>query len=201
MADRKKLLSSKELFDLLRRRTRANADELDGRIERTGVQELAVLMADSSGFSRKTQDYGVLQFLAAMTHCYDRLIPMVKKFRGVCVSHNADNLLAVFPRPADAVAAAKAMHGWLAERNKGLDDADQYNICIGIHYGKVLRLRDNVFGDRVNVAAKVGEDVAGKDETLITREVHERVRGKFQCARHRTVRIGGRDIELFKVKG
>jgi len=110
-------------------------------------------------------------------------------------------MLAVFPDPADAVAAAKAMHAWLAARNQRVDDAEQYNVCIGIHYGKVLRLRDNVFGDRVNVAAKVGEDVAGKDETLVTREVYERVRRKHPCVRYRTARIGGRDIELFKVKG
>lgn len=147
----KGLLTSKGFFDLLRRRNRRNAREIDHRIESKGVQELAILMCDSSGFSRKTHEYGILQFLAVMTQCYDKLLPLLPKHRGICLSHNADNIAAIFPQPADAVAAAVEMHRCLAAYNKGRSDAERFNVCIGINYGNVVRLKDNIYGDRVNV--------------------------------------------------
>lgn len=194
------MLSSKQFFALLRRRTKRNAAAVDRRIEAAGRREMAVLMSDASGFSRKTKEYGVLQFLATMRQCYDRLVPLIEKRRGSCVSVGADNILAVFHDPADAVAAAGDMHGWLRKRNRGKRDADRFNVCIGIHFGPLLRLTDDAYGDTVNVAAKIGEDLAGKDETLVTRAVVDRVGDRFRCVYSRSTELGGRTVELYRVR-
>jgi adenylate cyclase len=197
--DTRALLSSKQFFDALRARRRDNADAVDARIERQSVQEATVLMCDSSGFTRKTNEYGVLQFLAVMTYCYDNLIPIIEK-TGICLSHNADNLFAIFEQPADAIAAAVGMHQWLRAHNEGKPDSEQYNVCIGIHHGELLRLKDNVYGGCVNVAAKVGEDLAAKDEILITSEVAKRAGKRFKIAYARSTPLGGRTVELYTVK-
>lgn len=189
------LLSAKGFFDLLRRRTARNAAAVDRRIER-GLTDLAILVSDSSGFSRKTQEHGILQFLAVMTRCYDRLIPLLEKEGGLCLSHNADNILAVFAEPAAAARAAAAMHRWLKAYNRGRREAERFNICIGLHWGTVIRLKDNVFGDTVNVAAKIGEDMAGKDEILATREFMERAGEGVKSAYLRSTKVGGRTFEL-----
>ncbi|MBI3289753.1 MAG: hypothetical protein HYZ74_09580, partial [Elusimicrobia bacterium] len=64
------LPSAEGLFAQLRLRTKRNADELDRAIEARCVRELTILMCDSSGFTRRTHDYGILQFLTVMTRVY-----------------------------------------------------------------------------------------------------------------------------------
>jgi class 3 adenylate cyclase len=193
-------MTSAQFFALLRRRTRRNAVRVDRSIERATQRELVILMADSSGFSRKTHEHGILQFLAVMTQCYDRLIPLVERRDGTVISHAADNILAVFEDPEQAVDAALACHRWLRARNRGRPSAERFNICIGIHAGTVVRLSDNVYGGPVNVAAKLGEDLAGKDETLVTAEVARRVEARFRCTYSRSVEIGGRIFEIHRVR-
>lgn len=201
MPERKRgRLTSKAFFDLMRKRTRRNAARIDGDIESRSLDDVTVLMADSSGFSRKTHQYGILQFLAVMTHCYDRIIPLLERRGGVCLTRNADNIVALFEDPAAAIRGAIDMQRWLVKRNAGLPDAEQYNICIGINSGTAVRLADNVYGDMVNIAAKIGEDLAGKDEILVTKDVAERVGARFPIRYDRTVELGGRMVELHEVQ-
>ncbi len=194
-----RLLTSPEFFNLLRLRNRRTAKKIDGRILARSARNLAILVSDSSGFTRRTREYGILPFLSVMTKCYDRLLPRIGRKRGLCISHNADNILAVFEDPADAVAAAVDMHRRLARHNRGKAARDRFHVCIGIHYGTVVRLADNVYGDPVNVAAKIGEDLAARDEILVTQEVAELVRKKFRITYSRSTELGGRTLELYRI--
>lgn len=196
----KGLLGSREFFDLLRRRGRDSAQAIDALITKRCAQELSIMMCDSSGFSRKTNEHGILQFLSVMTRCYDKLIPLLEKRGGLCLSHNADNIMAIFTGCTAAVQAAIDMQKWLARRNKGLPDAEQFNICIGIHHGAVVRLKENIFGATVNTAAKVGEDMAGRNEILLTTEAVQRLSGRFKSGYLRSAEIGGKTFELHKIR-
>jgi class 3 adenylate cyclase len=198
---RGRLLDAKAFFRLLRRRTPRTAARIDRAIEARALRTMAVLVSDASGFSRRTHREGILQFLSVMTRCYDRLLPMIRRHRGACVSHGADNIVAVFNDPADAVRAAAAMQRAMRARNRGRASREQFHVCIGIHWGPLLRLRDDIFGPTVNVAAKVGEDLAGKDEILVTGEVAEAVRERVRCVYDRSVTLGGRAFELYRVRG
>lgn len=193
------LPSREALFQRLRRRDAKNADVMDRDLEKQCVRELTVMMCDSSGFSRKTHDYGILQFLSVMAHCYDKLIPVVAKHGGATISHGADNLLAVFPDPGKAADAAIAMQRWLAGYNDGKHDRDQFNLCIGLHHGKIIRLKDDVYGDKVNVAAKIGEDLASRDEILATGEAVKRMPARIKHKYVRSVALGGKEFELHQL--
>lgn len=193
-------MSSKAFFDTLRARTRRNAARVDREIEAVSLDDVTVLMADSSGFSRKTNQYGIIQFLAVMTHCYDKLIPIIEKHGGICLTRNADNIVALFEEPGAAIESAIAMQRWLLRRNAGLPDAEQYNLCIGINCGTVVRLSDNVYGAMVNIAAKIGEDLAAKDQVLVTQAVAERVGGRYPLRYDRSAEIGGTAVELHEVR-
>lgn len=192
--------TSAELFQLLRRRGLRDGKGLDAAIEAGGRRELAILMADSSGSTRRAREFGILQFLAVMTHCYDHLIPMFKNRGGVTVDNKADNILAVFDRPGQAIRAAVDAQRWLARHNKGRAERERFHACIGLHYGKVLRVKDGVFGENVNIAAKVGEDLADKDDILATREIRDLAPRAAPLAYARTTPIGGRMVELFRVR-
>ena len=195
----KRRLSSRQFFDLLRTRTRRTARKVDAEIEASSLVDLTVLAADSSGFTRKTNRYGILQFLTAMTRAYDRLIPLIERHGGVTLTNNADNILAVFDEPVSAARAAIAMHRLLARVNHGLDDSEQFNICIGLHHGPLVRLRDNVYGATVNAAAKIGEDLAGRDEILVTRAVKDLIGKGFDVQYDRSAEVGGERIELYRL--
>lgn len=194
------LPTSEQLFHRLRRRTKANADVLDREIENECVRETTVMMCDSSGFTRRTHDYGILHFLAVMTAVYDRVEPIVAKYRGSLVSRGADNLLATFDDPVDGVDAAIAMQRLLVKFNAGKADRDQFQLCMGFHFGNILRVADGIFGDKVNIASKIGEDLAAADEILVTGDVAKRLPARIKRAYARSVDLGGKTFELHRVK-
>lgn len=192
--------TAEQLFERLRGRTKANADTMDREIEDECVVETTVMMCDSSGFTRRTHEYGILHFLAVMTEVYDLFEPILAKHRGTMISRGADNLLAVFDDPADGVDAAVAMQRLLAEFNEGKTDRDQFQLCMGFHSGKILRVKDGIFGDKVNIAAKIGEDLAAADEILVTGDVAKRLPARIKRAYSRSVDLGGKTFELHRVK-
>ena len=192
--------TTEQLFQRLRRRTKANADAMDREIEDQCVHETTVMMCDSSGFTRRTHDYGILHFLAVMTQVYDRIERILARHRGTLISRGADNLLAIFDDPVKGVDAAIAMQRLLARLNEGKSDRDQFQLCMGFHHGKILRVKDGIFGDKVNIASKIGEDLASADEILVTGEVAKRLPARIKRAYARSVALGGKTFELHRVK-
>lgn len=199
-AAKPKPLSSAAFFDLLRKRDPRTATRIDREIEERSLADVTVLAVDSSGFSRKTHAYGILQFLGVMTNVYDRIIPLLEKRGGICLSRNADNIMSLFEEPTAAIQAAIDMGRWLARYNKGKSEAWQYDVCMGINCGTVMRLTDNVYGDMVNIAFKVGEDLAAKHQILVTGAVAERVGTTFDLRYDRTVTIGAQQVALHEVR-
>lgn len=190
---------SRWFFSLLHRRSRRNAAEIDRRIDARAGREVAVLMSDSSGFTRRSHEQGVVSFLAAMVKCYRTVLPLLRRRGGQVISFKADNILCLFDRAEDAVRAAVEVQRAVRKRNAGLRVAEKFNLCIGIDCGRAIRLSDDVYGPCVNVASKLGEDMADKDEILITGEVARRVKGRFRCVYARTADIGRRNFELYRV--
>jgi len=192
--------TAEQLFERLRGRTKTNADEMDRDIELQCVSEVTVMMCDSSGFTRRTHEYGILHFLAVMTDVYDRVEPVVLKHGGVVIERGADNLLAIFDDTSKGVDAAIAMQRLLAEFNEGKADRDQFQLCMGFHHGSILRLKDGIFGDKVNIASKIGEDLASAEEIIVTGEVAKRLPPRIKRAYARSVDLGGKTFELHRVK-
>ncbi|MDD5304573.1 MAG: adenylate/guanylate cyclase domain-containing protein [Elusimicrobia bacterium] len=198
-AARPNLPTSEQLFARLRGRTKANADSLDRDIENQCVLDATVMMCDSSGFTRRTREYGILHFLAVMTRVYDLAEPIIARHRGTVISRGADNLLAVFETPVAGVDAAIAIQRLLAKFNAGKTDRDQFQLCMGFHHGKLLRLKDGVYGDKVNVASKIGEDLASAEEILVTGEVAKRLPPRVKRKYARSAELGGKTFELHTV--
>lgn len=185
-------MSGRELFELLEKRRPAKGEAIDRLIERRCVSELAVLVSDSAGFTRRTHELGVLRALADVRRAYARLRPLLAKHKGEVICQKVDNLIVVFP---DALRAVRA-----AVEIRRATRKEPVRICLGIDVGPVLRLEDDVFGAAVNVASKLGEDLAGRDEILITGEVARRVKGKVRVSYSRSSEIGGLEFELYKVR-
>jgi class 3 adenylate cyclase len=73
-----------------------------------------------------------------------------------------------------ALDSAIAMQRLLAAYNRDRPDTDKILLCVGIGYGPVLRIGDaDLFGAEVNAASKLGEDIAGPWEILVTENVRK----------------------------
>jgi class 3 adenylate cyclase len=131
-------------------------------------RRLAILTLDMCGFSRLTQKHGTLFYLAMIAQMEEAATPPVLNNHGRVIKQEADNFFAVFDAPADALEAALDIGLALRAMNSVVPDDRDIHASIGIGFGDVLDLGDDVFGDEMNLACRLGEDLAGGDEVLLT---------------------------------
>ena len=120
----------------------------------------AILAADVVGYSRLMAD-DQNGTLAALRDARERVIePRVAQFRGTIIKRLGDGWIIEFASISDAVACAKAIQ-------TGLLDQREITLRIGIHIGDVVFEGEDVFGDGVNIAARL-EALASAGQVLIS---------------------------------
>lgn len=149
------------------------AQAIDAELwDELGIEQ-AILVGDMSGFTRLTKKRGILHFLAMHVHGLTLSAPVVAQFGGTMVKSEADNIMVCFHEPVVAARCAIALQRLLQAHNLTVADPDRHLFyCMGIGFGRVLRLADDVFGGEVNVAYKLGEDIAHADEILVSDLAH-----------------------------
>lgn len=122
-----------------------------------------VLALDMSGFSRTVRAEGIVGYLARIRRMQQVSTPIVTAAGGDVVKYTADNLMAVFDSATQAVTAAEEI------RRACLSMAEPLEVSIGLACGRFLYVpHTDCFGDPVNVAFKLAEDIAGNGEILAT---------------------------------
>lgn len=135
--------------------------ELSEQIVSEFTRRCAVMVLDMSGFSRTTQLHGIVSFLLMIHQMRLLAQPTIEAAGGTLVKAEADNLFCVFPEVADAVRAARELMRQLQTVNPLLPAGRKLYASIGVGHGDILLLDDeDLFGDEVNLASKLGEDVA-----------------------------------------
>ncbi|HEX3410506.1 MAG TPA: adenylate/guanylate cyclase domain-containing protein, partial [Stellaceae bacterium] len=114
----------------------------------------AIFAADVEGYSRLMgrDEVGTLRTLTAYRVIIDRLIA---SHRGRIFSTAGDSLVADFASAVDAVQCAVAVQEAIANENAGRPAGEQMRFRIGIHVGDIIVQGDNLFGDAVNIAARL----------------------------------------------
>jgi adenylate cyclase len=164
--------------------------------------EYAVFVLDMSGFSMLTRKYGIVHYLSMVRRMQLTTEPIVKSYSGFMIKYEADNCFAVFPDPLSAVNAAIAMqHAFSAANLLTSDDLD-IQISCGIDFGKILIIRhEDCFGDPVNRASKIGEDLAAAGEILITKEAMQMIPAEAGIKAHEmSVSISGITIPAYMIE-
>lgn len=160
-------------------------------------QEYAVLVLDMSGFSLLTQRHGIIFYLSMVRRMQQVVAPLTARHGGRIVKFEADNAFAVFKTVQSAVETAKEIHAFFAAENH----PEKIRVSIGIDYGKVLMVDDiDVFGNPVNRASKLGEDIAEAGETLITSEAFALIPENANITgKHTPMTISGIAIEVISL--
>ena len=151
----------------------------------------AILVADVVGYSHlmERDEEGTLN---ALRERRDAVItPMIAEHRGRIVKLMGDGVLAEFVSVVDAVASAIAIQRGVNEQNSQRDHGPALDFRIGINLGDVIIQGDDIYGDGVNVAARL-EAAAKPGGICIARSVHEQVRHRFD--------IDYQDLGEIKVK-
>ena len=198
--------SVKKFQDLLLNFSQAE-DPAERKIIETALwetygQEQAVFVLDMSGFSRLTRKYGSIHYLSMVRRMQLTTGPIVKSFDGYMIKYDADNCFALFPAPLNAVNAAIAMqHAFDAANILTADDLD-IRIGCGIDFGRILVIgSEDCFGDAVNRASKLGEDVAEAGDILVTQEAMQLIPTEAGIKAHEiSISISGIEIPAYTVE-
>lgn len=167
--------SAARLWKLVELRTQPGADleAIDQRIWDLFGEEWAVVFTDLSGFSRHVAKFGIIHFLQIIHEQQRMLLPIVEEHDGILVKVEADSFLMLFKKPIQAVRCCLAMQKTCQIFSARRAAEEQVILCCGVGFGKLIKVGDaDVFGHEVNLAGKLGEDIAKANEILVTPAVH-----------------------------
>jgi len=171
----------------------SNRKKLEDAIWKKYGSENTAMVLDMAGFSLLTRKYGIVHYLSMIRRMQMTVEPIITGRGGRIIKFKADNCFAVFPDPtAAALTAITIQHAFTAANLLTQDDMD-IHVTIGIDYGRILILKDDDrFGDPVNRACKMGEDIGKAGEILITKEAMEMIPEEAQVqGKPIQVSIGG----------
>jgi TolB-like protein/Tfp pilus assembly protein PilF len=138
----------------------------------------AVMAADVSGYSRMmgADEEGTLARLTA--HRRELFDPAIARCRGRIVKTTGDGLLATFASVVDAVRCAVEVQAGMAERNASAAEGKRIDFRIGINVGDIVEQEGDIFGDGVNIAARL-EGIADPGGICVSARVQEDASGRL----------------------
>jgi adenylate cyclase len=141
----------------------------------------AILAADVAGYSRLMGVDEESTHKRVRAHFVELVHPAIEEHRGRVVKNTGDGLLAEFASVLDAVRCAVGVQEGMAEREPQIPEERRIRFRIGINLGDVIVEGDDIFGDGVNLAARL-EALAEPGGICVDRVVHDQVRDKLGIA-------------------
>jgi len=162
-------------------------------------QRRAIVFTDTADFTVRTLRHGILHFLMVFDRVARQAAETVHPAGGEVVKVEADSLLLTFPDVRRACRGVERIQALLTRLNRRLPENERLRFAYGIGYGDVLELEDDVFGLEVNLASKVGEDLAEPGEALLTPAAAEALASTALSRRlrdHATVEFAERALTI-----
>jgi adenylate cyclase len=137
----------------------------------------AILSADVKEYSRLMREDEEAT-IRALTTCRAKMAKLIEQFSGRVVDATGDNLLAEFASVVDAVNCAVEIQRELAEHNAALPDERRMEFRIGVNLGDVVEEEGRIYGDGVNIAARL-EGMCDGGSVCISGSAYEQVAHKL----------------------
>jgi adenylate cyclase len=163
----------------------------------------AILAGDIAGYSRLmgADEEGTLATLRA--HRGEFLDPTISRHRGRIVKTTGDGILLEFPSAVDAVRCALDVQRGMAERNATVERDRRIEFRIGVNVGDIVIEGDDIFGDGVNIAARL-ESIAEPGGITISDDTYRQVRDKldvtFDDAGEQKLKNITRPVRVYRVR-
>jgi TolB-like protein/class 3 adenylate cyclase len=163
----------------------------------------AILAADVAGYSRLmgADEEGTHERLKALRR--ELLDPKIAEHRGRIVKTTGDGMLVEFSSVVDAVRCAVEVQQAMPERNAGIAAHNRLELRIGINLGDVIVEGDDLYGDGVNIAARI-EALADAGGVFVSNTVHDHVRDRlpfaFEDLGEQRVKNIARAVRVYRVR-
>jgi adenylate cyclase len=163
----------------------------------------AILAADVAGYSRLmgADEEGTLERLKALRR--ELVDPKIDEHKGRIVKTTGDGLLVEFASVVDAVRCAVAVQQAMPERNTDVGANSRIEWRIGINLGDVIVEGDDLYGDGVNIAARI-EALADAGGVFVSNTVHDQVRDRlpfaFEDLGEQQVKNIARPVRVYRVR-
>jgi TolB-like protein/class 3 adenylate cyclase/tetratricopeptide (TPR) repeat protein len=141
----------------------------------------AILAADVAGYSRMMgmdEEDVLARLKAARKSLFD---PSIAAHRGRIVKTTGDGMLVEFASAVDAARCAIEVQRGMVERNAAVPQAKRIEFRVGIHVGDIISDENDIFGDGVNIAARL-EGIAQPGGICISEDTQRQIRGKIDIA-------------------
>jgi adenylate cyclase len=171
--------------------------------ERVERRLAAILAADVAGYSRLmgADEEGTHERLRA--HFAQLVDPKIREYRGHTVKNTGDGLLAEFASIVDAVRCAAEIQRAMIDRQSDMPDERRIRFRIGVNLGDVIAEEHDIFGDGVNVAARL-EALAEPGGICVSRTVRDQIRDKlpypFEDRGEQSVKNIARPVRVYALR-
>lgn len=196
---------SRRLRTFLRRRAAAQPLKrpvMDAESFDALFRKRAVVFTDCANFTVRTLRDGILHFLMVFDAAVDGAEAAVRRTGGSVLKIEADSLLLVYDDATAACRGVDAVEEFLARFNRERPPDEQARFSYGIGYGDLLDLDGDTFGLEVNLASKMGEDLARPGEILLTpaavANLHASLRRRL--VRHPPCRIHDQSVPVKRLR-
>ncbi len=163
----------------------------------------AILAADVAGYSRLmgADEEGTLERLKALRR--ELVDPKIAEHHGRIVKTTGDGMLVEFASVVDAVRCAVAVQQAMPEQNTDVAADNRIELRIGINLGDVIVEGDDLYGDGVNIAARI-EALADTGGVFVSNTVHDQVRDRlpfvFEDLGEQQVKNIARPVRVYRVR-
>jgi len=184
-----------KLQDLIKRRA-----QLDEELTRY-TRMVTVMFVDIVGSTRYFEKHGDVAGLVWVHKCMDMLSPIAERHGGTICKTIGDALMTFFEDPRAALQAAIEMQQMLTSYSSHYLEEEKIRVRIGLNYGQGVIKEKDVFGDVVNVAARI-ESLAKGEQIFISTELEEQIRPmKLPCRKISDVTVRGKakTLDVYEV--
>jgi class 3 adenylate cyclase/pimeloyl-ACP methyl ester carboxylesterase len=161
----------------------------------------AILAADIAGYSRLMGADEAATVRDLKGH-QAAILPLVGRYGGRIIDTAGDGMLAEFPSVINATECAVEIQTVMATRNEGVPESRRMQFRIGINLGDVIHDETRIYGDGINVAARL-EGIAEPGGICISRQVfdqvHRALKADFQALGPRTFKNIARPVDVFAI--
>ena len=169
---------------------------------RSDIKKIAVLFTDIVGSTRYFKDQGDLAGRKMLQYHQEIASRPIVEHSGLVVKTLGDSVMAYFSDPREAIKAAIRIQQELKQHNTTRKTEEQFNVRIGIHWGDGIVEEQDIFGNVVNMAAKI-VPLAGGGQIVISEEAYARVNGmssvKYEIFYIQSEKEEHRGLRIFSV--
>jgi adenylate cyclase len=196
---------TRQLLRLLAQRDLLPLDER-AEFDRDAFSKLgrrrAVVFTDTADFTLRSVRHGILHFLSPFASAAREITTIVTRTGGELLKLEGDSLLLRYDSVAQACDGVEAIEVLLRRFNRGRRPVEDVRFSYGIGWGDVIDLEADVFGLEVNLASKLGEDLARPGEILLTTAAAQALdaRRRRRVERHSSLRIANLRVDVHRLR-